>query len=170
MQTERKRRKRRNEIRDDAKNAHVRLRERETKSDKKNAKIYSEVPLRLQAPIERVLDKQRKLLRVVILGLTADGEHIVAHDSRGGLTGCDHSLQFWTFDVHGNVPAKLVREIPVLRERDGSSVRATQNARAVVVSFAQSPCENAFFANFQVLRKREDSGEDTRPEQVGYFC
>ena len=172
MHTERKRRKRTQRIcDDDAKNAHVRLRERETKSDKKKqfAKIYSEVPLRLQAPIERVLDKQRKLLRVVILGFTADGKHIVAHDSRG-LSGCDHSLQFWTFDVHGNVPAKLVREIPVLRERDGSSMRATQNARAVVVSFAQSPCENAFFANFQVLRKREDSGEDTRPEQVGYFC
>ena len=152
--------------------AHVRLRQRETTnaSHKNTKQVYAQIPIRLQAPIERIVDRERKLLKVVVLGFTANGNHLVAHDSRGGPSGLDHSIQFWTFDVHGKRASKLVREVPVLRERDGSSMREVKNARAVAVSFAQSPCEEVFFCNFQLLRKREDSGEETRPEQSAYFC
>ena len=111
-------------------NAHVRLRQRETNASHKNTKqVYAQIPIRLQAPIERIVDRERKLLKVVVLGFTANGNHLVAHDSRGGLSGLEHSIQFWTFDVHGKRASKLVREVPVLRERDGSSMREVMNAR-----------------------------------------
>ena len=131
--------------------------------------MYAEIPPRLRAPIERILDRERRLLRAVVLGFTADGGHVVAHH-HDRANGGEHWVQFWTFDVHGKRPSRLVREIPVMRERDGSSMRETKNARATVVSFAQSPCEEHFFFNFQLLRKKEDKGEETRPEQGGYFC
>ena len=68
-------------------------------------------------------------------------------------------------------PSRLVREIPVMRERDGtSSMRETKNARATVVSFAQSPCEEHFFFNFQLLRKRRQRRRDeTRTGRVFLF-
>ncbi len=154
--------------------AHARLRDRETTSLRRfgggpTTPIYAEIPPRLRAPIERILDRERRLLRAVVLGFTADGGHVVAHH-HDRANGGEHWVQFWTFDVHGKRPSRLVREVPVMRERDGSSMRETKNARATVVSFAQSPCEEHFFFNFQLLRKKEDKGEETRPEQGGYFC
>ena len=91
-------------------NAHVRLRQRETTnaSHKNTKQVYAQIPIRLQAPIERIVDRERKLLKVVVLGFTANGNHLVAHDSRGGPSGLDHSIQFWTFDVHGKRASKLV--------------------------------------------------------------
>ena len=151
--------------------AHVRLRDRETARRRfgPTTPIYAEIPPRLRAPIERILDRERRLLRAVVLGFTADGGHVVAH-YHDRANGGEHWVQFWTFDVHGKRPSRLVRDVPVMRERDGSSMRDTKNARATVVSFAQSPCEEHFFFNFQLLRKKEDRGEETRPEQGGYFC
>ena len=151
--------------------AHVRLRDRETARRRfgPTTPIYAEIPPRLRAPIERILDRERRLLRAVVLGFTADGGHVVAHH-HDRANGGEHWVQFWTFDVHGKRPSRLVRDVPVMRERDGSSMRDTKNARATVVSFAQSPCEEHFFFNFQLLRKKEDRGEETRPEQGGYFC
>ena len=158
--------------------AHLRLRDRETTLSLRTrfgggggptTPMYAEIPPRLRAPIERILDRERRLLRAVVLGFTADGGHVVAHH-HDRANGGEHWVQFWTFDVHGKRPSRLVREIPVMRERDGSSMRETKNARATVVSFAQSPCEEHFFFNFQLLRKKEDKGEETRPEQGGYFC
>lgn len=149
--------------------AHVRLRDRETARQGPTTPIYAEIPPRLRAPIERILDRERRLLRAVVLGFTADGGHVVAHH-HDRANGGEHWVQFWTFDVHGKRPSRLVRDVPVMRERDGSSMRDTKNARATVVSFAQSPCEEHFFFNFQLLRKKEDRGEETRPEQGGYFC
>ncbi len=151
--------------------AHVRLRDRETARRRfgPTTPIYAEIPPRLRAPIERILDRERRLLRAVVLGFTADGGHVVAHH-HDRANGGEHWVQFWTFDVHGKRPSRLVRDIPVMRERDGSSMRDTKNARATVVSFAQSPCEEHFFFNFQLLSKKEDRGEETRPEQGGYFC
>ena len=151
--------------------AHVRLRDRETARRRfgPTKPIYAEIPPRLRAPIERILDRERRLLRAVVLGFTADGGHVVAHH-HDRANGGEHWVQFWTFDVHGKRPSRLVRDVPVMRERDGSSMRDTKNARATVVSFAQSPCEEHFFFNFQLLRKKEDRGEETRPEQGGYFC
>jgi hypothetical protein len=129
-------------------NAHVRLRQRETNTLHTTKQVYAQIPIRLQAPIERIVDRERKLLKVVVLGFTANGNHLVAHESRGGPSGLDHSIQFWTFDVHGKRASKLVREVPVLRERDGSSMREVKNARAVAVSFAQSPAKRCSFATF----------------------
>lgn len=151
--------------------AHVRLRDRETARRRfgPTTPIYAEIPPRLRAPIERILDRERRLLRAVVLGFTADGGHVVAHH-HDRANGGEHWVQFWTFDVHGKRPSRLVRDVPVMRERDGSSMRDTKNARATVVSFAQSPCEEHFFFNFQLLSKKEDRGEETRPEQGGYFC
>ena len=151
--------------------AHLRLRDRETARRRfgPTTPIYAEIPPRLRAPIERILDRERRLLRAVVLGFTADGGHVVAHH-HDRANGGEHWVQFWTFDVHGKRPSRLVRDVPVMRERDGSSMRDTKNARATVVSFAQSPCEEHFFFNFQLLRKKEDRGEETRPEQGGYFC
>ena len=140
--------------------AHLRLRDRETTLSLRTrfgggggptTPIYAEIPPRLRAPIERILDRERRLLRAVVLGFTADGGHVVAHH-HDRANGGEHWVQFWTFDVHGKRPSRLVREIPVMRERDGSSMRETKNARATVVSFAQSPCEEHFFFNFQLLR------------------
>ena len=151
--------------------AHVRLRDRETARRRfgPTTPIYAEIPPRLRAPIERILDRERRLLRAVVLGFTADGGHVVAHH-HDRANGGEHWVQFWTFDVHGKRPSRLVRDVPVMREEDGSSMRDTKNARATVVSFAQSPCEEHFFFNFQLLSKKEDRGEETRPEQGGYFC
>ena len=91
-------------------NAHVRLRQRETNTMRERNQIYAQIPIRLQAPIERIVDRERKLLKVVVLGFTANGNHLVAHDSRGGLSGLEHSIQFWTFDVHGKRASKLVEK------------------------------------------------------------
>ena len=48
-------------------------------------------------------------------------------------------------------------------------MREVKNARAVAGVVRTSPCEEVFFCNFQLLRKREDSGEETRPERSAYF-
>jgi hypothetical protein len=60
-------------------NAHVRLRQRETNKLNKTNQVYAQIPIRLQAPIERIVDRERKLLKVVVLGFTANGNHLLAH-------------------------------------------------------------------------------------------
>jgi hypothetical protein len=150
-------------------NAHHRLRMRESKireAQKFREQIYAKIPVRLQIPIERVIDAERKLLQCVILGFSGDGRHIVTHSK--GQSGCHHCIQFWKFDM-GHTKSRLVREVPVLRERDGSPLHAVKQRNArIVVNFAHSADERVYFFNFQILRRDVEDG--CRPEQDGYFC
>ena len=106
--------------------AHLRLRDRETTLSLRTrfgggggptTPMYAEIPPRLRAPIERILDRERRLLRAVVLGFTADGGHVVAHH-HDRANGGEHWVQFWTFDVHGKRPSKIESRLVLPSRRD----------------------------------------------------
>ena len=63
--------------------------------------------------MERLLDSTSLLLRCVILGFTADGDHLVSYSFNDGR----HELQVWAFRLHA--PAVLVAAVPLFQNFSG---------------------------------------------------
>jgi len=56
-------------------------------------KAFSSIPPRLTIAVERIVDEQRTMLRCVLLGFLADGDHLVSYSGDGER----YALQIWRF-------------------------------------------------------------------------
>ena len=65
-------------------------------SGAKPEQIFGSIPPRLTIPVERVIDDARKMLSCVLLGFTADGDHLVSYSAEGG-ENFSFELQIWKF-------------------------------------------------------------------------
>ena len=65
-------------------------------SGAKPEQIFRSIPPRLTIPVERVIDDARKMLSCVLLGFTADGDHLVSYSAEGG-ENFSFELQIWKF-------------------------------------------------------------------------
>ena len=92
-----------------ARSAFARLRARELGRANPGDKIFSAIPGRLATPVESLLDGTSSLLRCVVLGFTADGDHLLSYASSDG----EHSLQVWGFRL--GEPATLIATTPLFQ-------------------------------------------------------
>lgn len=81
---------------------------------------FRSIPPRLTIPIERVVDRDRKMLSCVLLGFLADGDHLVSYSTRDDGGGGDLQLQIWTFRPGRR--AELLATSPLF-ESDGGDFR-----------------------------------------------
>ena len=70
-------------------------------------------------PVERLLDSTSLLLRCVILGFTADGDHLVSYSFNDGR----HELQVWAFRLHH--PAVLLAAVPLFQNFSEGDLHAS---------------------------------------------
>ncbi|KAK9803572.1 hypothetical protein WJX72_001301 [[Myrmecia] bisecta] len=90
-------------------------------------KPYTQVPIRLQIPIETVLDDQRAMLSCVLLGFTRDGDHLISYTSTpvaaaDNLEG--YHLQVWRFSMTDRI--ERLSNIPLFQA--GSAGRPDEHA------------------------------------------
>ena len=96
-------------------NAFLRLRRREVfgQSVPFARKIYAAIPARLASPVATLVDAPRaKLLECVLLGFTADGDHLVSYAALDG--GRRYELQMWTF--RPRTRCTLVASVPLFTQ------------------------------------------------------
>ena len=101
-------------------NAFLRLRQREVfgRVHSKD-KIFTAIPRRLASPITTLVDAPRaKLLECVLLGFTADGEHLVSYAALDGARR--YELQIWTFRPGANTRCKLLASVPLFQADAGA--------------------------------------------------
>ena len=91
-------------------NAFLRLRQREVSGHPAKNKIFTAIPARLASPVATLVDAPRaKLLECVLLGFTADGEHLVSYAALDGARR--YELQIWTF--RPRTRCELVASVPL---------------------------------------------------------
>lgn len=91
-------------------NAFLRLRQREVSGHPAKNKIFTAIPARLASPVATLVDAPRaKLLECVLLGFTADGEHLVSYAALDGARR--YELQIWTFKPRTR--CELVASVPL---------------------------------------------------------
>ncbi len=95
-------------------NAFLRLRRREVFGRVPFAsKFYAAIPARLASPVATLVDAPRaKLLECVLLGFTADGDHLVSYAALDG--GRRYELQMWTF--RPRTRCTLVASVPLFTQ------------------------------------------------------
>lgn len=84
-------------------------------------KAFACIPPRLTLPVERIVDDARAMLRCVLLGFTADGDHLVSY-SASGESG--YALQIWRFRVGAR--ATLLATTPLF-DADERALRWDEN-------------------------------------------
>ena len=98
-------------------NAFLRLRQREVFGRvRSKSKIFTAIPGRLASKIATLVDSSGKLLECVLLGFTADGEHLVSYAALDGARR--YELQIWTFRPH--TTCSLVASVPLFVDAAGA--------------------------------------------------
>ena len=85
-------------------------------SGAKPEQIFRSIPPRLTIPVERVIDDARKMLSCVLLGFTADGDHLVSYSAEGG-ENFSFELQIWKFQPGAR--ARLLATTPLFESDMG---------------------------------------------------
>ena len=96
---------------------------------------FRSIPPRLTVPIERVIDRDRKMLSCVLLGFLADGDHLVSYSTRGVDDGDELQLQIWTFRPGRR--AELLATSPLFESEGGDFRRSWRERRRWALTRAE---------------------------------
>ena len=110
-------------------------------SGAKPEQIFRSIPPRLTIPVERVIDDARKMLSCVLLGFTADGDHLVSYSAEGG-ENFSFELQIWKFQPGAR--ARLLATTPLFESDMGDFGRGMRGlSEDFGGAFADAPTEAA---------------------------
>ena len=108
-------------------------------SGAKPEQIFRSIPPRLTIPVERVIDDARKMLSCVLLGFTADGDHLVSYSAEGG-ENFSFELQIWKFQPGAR--ARLLATTPLFESDMGDFGRGMRGlSEDFGGAFADAPTE-----------------------------